>query len=72
MLFECTHAALSATRLKYGGLFDASRGVSGLMAAAYKPELAVSIGSYMHDLEGCPRMVSHISALALNQTAVHE
>ncbi len=49
MLFECTHAALSATRLKYGGLFDASTGVRGLMAAAYKPELAVSIGSYMHD-----------------------
>jgi hypothetical protein len=38
------------SRLEYGGLFDASRGVSGLMAAAYKPELAVSISSYMHDM----------------------
>lgn len=25
-------------------------GVRGLMAAAYKPDLAVSIGSYMHDM----------------------
>jgi hypothetical protein len=38
MPFQCTHAALSATRLKYGGLFDASRGVSGMMAAAYNPD----------------------------------
>jgi hypothetical protein len=40
--------AISATRLKYGGLFDTSTGVRGLMAAAYTPELAVSIGSYMY------------------------
>jgi hypothetical protein len=48
MLFECRHAMLTATRAEYSELFDEADNVRKLMAAAYKPELATSLGSKVH------------------------
>ncbi len=44
-LFECSHVALVASRSKHRALFDGVRDVREWMAAAYKPELAATLGS---------------------------
>jgi hypothetical protein len=56
LLFECSHVALVvlvASRSKHMALFDGVSGVSSVrewMVAAYKPELAATLGSYMQDM----------------------
>jgi hypothetical protein len=47
LLFECSHVALVASWSKHMALFDAVSGVRDWMAAAYKPELATTLGSCM-------------------------
>ncbi len=63
LLFECSHVALVASRSKHRALFDGVRDVREWMAAAYKPELAATLGSCMQDrhdalfgLEGQPNV----------------
>jgi hypothetical protein len=59
-MFECSHVALVASRSKHRALFDGVRDVREWMAAAYKPELAATLGSCMHclkaGLEGQPNV----------------
>ena len=43
------HVALVASRSKHRALFDGVRDVREWMAAAYKPELAATLGSCMQD-----------------------
>jgi hypothetical protein len=50
LLFECSHVALVASRSKHMALFDGVSGVREWMAAAYKPELAATLGSCMQDM----------------------
>ena len=50
LLFECSHAAIVASRSKHMALFDGVRGVREWMAAAYKPELAATLGSCMQGM----------------------
>ncbi len=45
--------ALVASRSKHRALFDAVRDVREWMAAAYKPELAATLGSCMQDMMHC-------------------
>jgi hypothetical protein len=42
---------LTATRAEYSELFDEADNVRKLMAAAYKPELATSLGRCMHNMQ---------------------
>jgi hypothetical protein len=51
LLFECSHVALVANRSKHMALFDGVRDVREWMTAAYKPELAATLGSSMHGLK---------------------
>jgi hypothetical protein len=46
LLFECIHVALVASRSKHRALWD----VREWMAAVYKPELAITLGSCMQDM----------------------
>ncbi len=50
LLFECSHVALVASRSKHRSLFDRVRAVREWMAAAYRPELAATLGSCMQDM----------------------
>jgi hypothetical protein len=50
LLFECSHVALVASRSKHMTLFDGVSGVREWMVAAYKPELAATLGSCMQDM----------------------
>ncbi len=50
LLFECSHAVLVASRSKHMAMFDGVSGVREWMAAAYKPELAATLGSCMQDV----------------------
>ncbi len=45
--------ALVASRSKHRALFDRVRDVREWMAAAYKPELAATLGSCMQDMVHC-------------------
>jgi hypothetical protein len=47
--FECSHVALVASRSKHRALFEGVRDVREWMAVAYKPELAATLGSCIHD-----------------------
>jgi hypothetical protein len=49
-LFECSHVALVVSRSKHMALLDGVSGVRDWMAAAYKPELAATLGSCMQDM----------------------
>jgi hypothetical protein len=49
-LFECSHVALVASRSKHMALFDGVSGVREWMVAAYKLELAATLGSCMQDM----------------------
>jgi len=53
LLFECSHVALVASRSKHRALFEGVRDVREWMAAAYKPELAATLGSCMQDMMHC-------------------
>ncbi len=53
LLFECSHVALAASKSKHRALFDRVRNVREWMAAAYKPELAATLGSCMQDMMHC-------------------
>jgi hypothetical protein len=51
LLFECSHVALViASRSKHLALFDGVSGVREWMVAAYKLELAATLGSCMQDM----------------------
>jgi hypothetical protein len=50
LLFECSHVALVASRSKRMALFDGVSGVRDWMVAAYKLELAATLGSCMQDM----------------------
>ena len=50
LLFECSHVALVASRSKHMTLFDGVSGVRDWMAAAYKPEVAATLGSCMQGM----------------------
>ncbi len=45
--------ALVASRSKHRALFEGVRDVREWMAAAYKPELAATLGSCMQDMMHC-------------------
>jgi hypothetical protein len=47
------HVALVASRSKHRALFEGVRDVREWMAAAYKPELAATLGSCMQDMMHC-------------------
>jgi hypothetical protein len=53
LLFECSRVALVASRSKHRALFEGVRDVREWMAAAYKPELAATLGSCMQDIMHC-------------------
>ncbi len=53
LLFECSHVALVANRSKHMTLFDGVSDVREWMAAAYKPELAATLGSCMQGMLHC-------------------
>jgi hypothetical protein len=53
MLLECKHTTLAAIRAEHSVLFDEADGVRKLMAAAYKPELATTLGSCIQDMLKC-------------------
>jgi hypothetical protein len=50
MLLECKHSALVEIRSGYRALFEGISDVRELMAAAYKPELATTLGRCMHSI----------------------
>jgi hypothetical protein len=50
LLFDCSHAVLVANRTKHRALFDGVSGVREWMAAAYKPEVAATLGSCMQGM----------------------
>jgi hypothetical protein len=53
LLFECSHVALVASRSNHRALFEGMGDVREWMAAAYKPELAATLGSCMKDMMHC-------------------
>ncbi len=53
LLSECSHVALVASRSKHRALFEEMRDVREWMAAAYKPELAATLGSCMQGMMHC-------------------
>jgi hypothetical protein len=50
LLFDCSHAVLVANRTKHRALFEGVSGVRDWMAAAYKPEVAATLGSCMQGM----------------------